>query len=175
MNATVLIALVAHFGALSLLAFGGAGALTPEIHRVVVDQQHWMTAREFVDYFAIAQAAPGPNVLFITLIGWHVAGVVGAVAATLAMCVPGALFTWVVAGLWQRFRDHPMRQRIQLGLAPLTVGLVCCTAWVLISLADHNAAGIALTVGSALVSWRSKLNPLWLLAFGAALGAAGWV
>jgi chromate transporter len=60
-------------------------------------------------------------------------------------------------------------------LAPLTVGLVCCTAWVMIGLADHNATGAALTVGCAVVSWRSKLNPLWLLAFGAALGVAGFV
>ncbi|HEX5392008.1 MAG TPA: chromate transporter [Rhodocyclaceae bacterium] len=175
MNSTVLIALVAHFGTLSLLAFGGVGALTPEIHRVVVDQQHWMTAREFVDYFAIAQATPGPNALLVTLIGWHVAGIVGAVVATLAISLPGAIFTWIVAGIWQHFRHHPMRQRIQLGLAPLTVGLVCCTAWVLIGLADHNAIGVALTMGSAVISWRSKLNPLWLLAFGAALGAAGFV
>lgn len=175
MSPTVLIALVAHFGALSLIAFGGVGALTPEIHRVVVDQQQWMTAREFVDYFAIAQAAPGPNVLLVTLIGWHVAGLVGALAATLAMSLPGAVFTWIVSGLWQRFRDHPMRRRIQLGLAPLTVGLVSCTAWVLINLADHNVVAALLTAGAALASWKTRLNPLWLLAFGALVGALGFV
>ena len=171
----VLLALVLHFGLLSLLAFGGAGALTPEIHRVVVEQQGWLTERQFVDYFAIAQAAPGPNVLFITLIGWHVAGVVGALAATLAMCLPGAAFTWVIAGLWQRFRDHPLRQRIQQGIAPLTVGLVCCTAWVMIRLADHHWLAGGLTLAAALVSWRTRFNPLWLLAAGAVLGAAGYV
>lgn len=170
-----LIALTIHFGLLSLLAFGGAGALTPEIHRVVVEQQGWLTQREFVDYFAIAQAAPGPNVLFITLIGWHVAGVVGALAATLAMCLPGAAFTWVIAGLWQRFRDHPLRQRIQQGIAPLTVGLVCCTAWVMIRLADHQTTAYLLTATTALLSWRTRLNPLWLLAAGALLGALGYV
>ena len=172
---TALIALVVHFGLLSLLAFGGAGALTPEIHRVVVDQQGWLTERQFLDYFAIAQAAPGPNVLFVTLIGWHVAGVIGALAATLAMCLPGAAFTWVIAGLWQRFRDHPLRFRIQQGLAPLTVGLVCCTAWVMIRLADHNAVAGLLTVSAAGIAWRTRFNPLWLLAVGAALGAAGYV
>ncbi|RTL54404.1 MAG: chromate transporter [Rhodocyclaceae bacterium] len=170
-----LIALTIHFSLLSLLAFGGAGALTPEIHRVVVEQQGWLTQREFVDYFAIAQAAPGPNVLFITLIGWHVAGVVGALAATLAMCLPGAAFTWIIAGLWQRFRDHPLRQRIQQGIAPLTVGLVCCTAWVMIRLADHQATAYLLTATTALLSWRTRLNPLWLLAAGALLGALGYV
>lgn len=170
-----LLLLVVHFGLLSLLAFGGASALAPEIHRVVVDQQGWLTERQFVDYFAIAQAAPGPNVLFVTLIGWHVAGVVGAVAATLAMCLPGAACTWIVAALWQRFRDHPLRRRIQRGLAPLTVGLVSCTAWVLIRLADHGAVAGLLTATAALVSWRSRFNPLWLLALGAVLGAAGFV
>jgi len=82
MTPALLLALAANFALLSLLAFGGIGAVTPEIHRVAVEQLHWLSEREFVDYFAIAQGAPGPNVLFVTLIGWHVAGIAGALVAT---------------------------------------------------------------------------------------------
>lgn len=170
-----LLALILHFTALSLLAFGGAGALTPEIYRVAVEQQHWLTAREFVDLFAIAQASPGPNVLFITLIGWRVAGVPGALASTLAMCLPGSVLTYFVARLWQRFRDHPLRQRMQQSLVPLTVGLVGCTAWVMIRLVDHSAAAGLLTLASMVFALRTSLNPLWVIAIGAGLGIAGYL
>jgi len=175
MSASLLLALAANFALLSLLAFGGIGAVTPEIHRVAVEQLHWLSEREFVDYFAIAQGAPGPNVLFVTLIGWHVAGVAGALVATLAMSLPGAVLTYAVGRLWTAFRDRPWRHRIQRGIAPLTVGLVGCTAWIMAGLADRTAAGAALTLASALIALRSRVNPLWLLAGGALLGAAGWL
>ncbi len=169
----VLLGLALQFALLSLLAFGGVGAVTPEIHRVAVDQLHWLSEREFVDYFAIAQGAPGPNVLFVTLIGWHVAGITGAIIATLAMSLPGAALTYGVSRLWIVYRDRPWRHRIQRGIAPVTVGLVCCTAWIMAGLADHSPTRAALTVASAALALRSRLNPLWLLAGGALLGAAG--
>ena len=173
MHPEALCSLATHFASISLLAFGGVGALTPEIHRMVVDQQEWMDGRVFVDLFAIAQGAPGPNVLFITLIGWWVAGVPGAIVATLALSLPGSILTYFVARLWLRFRDHPVRRRIQAAIVPLAVGLVCCTAWVLIGLADTHGIAYALTATSALLALRGKFDPLWLLAAGAALGAAG--
>lgn len=173
MNLDDLWSLAVHFASISLLAFGGVGALTPEIYRMVVDQQQWMSGRVFVDLFAIAQGAPGPNVLIITLIGWWVAGIPGAVVATLAMSLPGSVLTYYVSRLWQRFRHHPLRKRIQLAIAPLTVGLVSCTAWVLIRLADHHLIGYGLSAASALIALRTRLNPLWLLATGACLGASG--
>lgn len=171
----VLLALASHFLSLSLLAFGGVGAITPEIHRVVVEQQHWLTSKEFTDLYAIGQAAPGPNILVITLIGWKAAGIAGAIVATLAMCTPGALLTLAVLQLWDRFRDNPWRARIQRGIAPITVGLVATTAWLLADLADHNLAGWLITAVSGLVVWRYKLNPLWMLALGALMGALGLV
>lgn len=175
MNWDALWSLATHFASISLLAFGGVGALTPEIHRLVVDEEQWMSGRVFIDLFAIAQGAPGPNVLIITLIGWWVAGVPGAIVATLAMSLPGSLLTFYVARLWRRFRDHPLRKRIQAAIAPLTVGLVCCTAWILIGLADHHVIAYGLTAISAAVALRTRLNPLWLLASGAMLGAAGLI
>lgn len=175
MNLAVLGLLSLHFTALGLIAFGGIGALTPEIHRLVVEEQHWMTAREFTDLFAIAQAAPGPNVMIVTLIGWKAAGILGALAATLAISLPGAWLTLGIVRLWQRFRDTPWRARIQAGLAPVTVGLVFSTALLLARLADeHLMAGIV-TLIAMIVAWRTNLHPFWLLAAGALLGMAGVV
>lgn len=91
MSDKILLMLIAHFAGLSLVAFGGASAVVPEMHRLVVDQQHWMTAKEFTDLFAIAQTAPGPNMMIVTLVACHVAGIKGAVLATLAFCTPGAI------------------------------------------------------------------------------------
>lgn len=171
----ILLLLAGHFLALALIAFGGVGAITPEIHRVVVDQQHWLNGQEFVELFAIAQASPGPNVLFITLIGWKVAGIVGALVATVAICLPGAILTYVVSGFWTRFHNHPLRHAIQQGLIPLTVGLVCCTAIVMTRLADTHWQSGLLTLCAAGIAWRVNISPLWLLASGAALGASGYL
>lgn len=171
-----LLTLVAHFAELSLIAFGGASAVVPEMQRLVVEQQHWMTAKEFTDLFAIAQAAPGPNMMIVTLVGWHVAGLAGAVLATVAFCTPGAILAYSMVYLWERLRDSPWRDRIQNGLLPVTVGLVASTAWLLAnSAAGRQGAGIAIAVISAVFTWRSKLNPLWLLAAGALLGSSGIV
>ena len=176
MTPGVLLTLVAHFAGLSLIAFGGASAVVPEMQRLVVEQQHWMTAREFTDLFAIAQAAPGPNMMIVTLVGWHVAGLAGAVLATAAFCAPGALLAWTTMRLWQRFRDSPWRSRIQRGLVPVTVGLVASTAWLLAnSAAGKHGVGVAIAIATALAAWRSTINPLWLLAAGALLGLTGLV
>ena len=95
-------ALVATFGLMSLFAVGGAAAAIPEMHRIAVDVHHWMTDKQFADAFAISQLSPGPNVLIVTLIGYAVAGIPGALAATLAMCVPTALLAYVVSRLLNR-------------------------------------------------------------------------
>ena len=84
----VLTDLFVEFALLSFVAFGGATALLPELYRVVVDQRQWMDATTFAHLYAIAQAAPGPNVLVVTLIGWQVAGLAGELTATVAMCLP---------------------------------------------------------------------------------------
>lgn len=169
-----LLTLVAHFAGLSLIAFGGASAVVPEMHRLVVDQQHWMTAKEFADLFAIAQAAPGPNMMIVTLVGWHVAGLAGAILATAAFCAPGAVLALSMVRLWHGLRDSPWRARIQGGLLPVTIGLVASTAWLLAnSAAGRHGAGILIAAACALLAWRTSLNPLWLLMGGAVLGVLG--
>jgi len=158
------------FCLLSLMAVGGANALIPELHRQAVEINAWMSGAEFAALFAIAQAAPGPNVLVVTLIGWKVAGLPGAIATTLGMCGPSSLLAFGVGNLWQRFRASPWRLAIQRGLAPITIGLVLGSGYLLTRMADSDWPAYLLTVVTIVVCLKTKLNPLWLLATGAVLG-----
>jgi chromate transporter len=160
---------------LSVLAIGGVNAVTPEIQRQVVDLRHWMSAREFAEMFAVAQATPGPNLLIATLVGWRVAGVPGAAIATVCMCGPSSVIVYAVTRAWDRFKDRPWRQIVQAGMAPVVVGLIGTSSYVLAKGADADWKGVALTVLGALVVWRTRLNPLWALGVAAALGVAGVV
>lgn len=175
MTSAPLGALARHFGLLSLLAFGGANSVVPEMHRLAVDVHGWMSSPEFADLFALAQAAPGPNMMIVTLIGLRAGGVAGALVATAAMCAPSCVLTYAVSHTMHRFRHHPWRAVLQAGLAPVTVGLVLGTGWVLTRAADHTVAAYLLT--AATVAWMlvGRRSPFWLLAAGAALGLAGLV
>jgi chromate transporter len=167
---TVLLPMAARFALLSILSFGGVNVVLPDAHRFVVDTQHWLTDQQFADFFAIAQAAPGPNFLIFALIGWHVAGVLGAITATLAIIVPAGTLAFIVGGLWHRFRNAPWRRAMQTGLAPVTIGLVFSSALVLSVAADHDWLTFAITVVTAVVALGTKLNPLWLFAAAGLLG-----
>lgn len=176
MSDPILLTLSTHFAGLSLIAFGGASAVVPEMQRLVVEQQHWMSAKEFTDLFAIAQAAPGPNMMIVTLVGWRVAGLAGAVLATVAFCAPGAVLAYGTVRLWNKLRDSPWRTRIQNGLLPVTVGLVASTAWLLANgTTGRHGWGIGIALVSAAIAWRTTINPLWLLFAGALVGASGIV
>ncbi|BBK44888.1 chromate transporter [Allostella vacuolata] len=175
MEAGVLFVLARHFALLSLLAFGGGNTVLPEMHRQAVDVSGWLTDQQFADLFAIAQAAPGPNILIVTLIGWQVAGLVGALVATAAICAPACTLTYIVAHLWDRFRDRPWRRVVQLGLAPVTVGIVGAGAFIVAATVDKSPVAVLLTLGTVAVSLWGRLNPLWVLVLGGVLGAAGWV
>ena len=167
--------LVGNFALLSLLAFGGANAVVPEMHRLAVERHGWMSGAEFADLFALAQAAPGPNMMIVALIGLRAAGVAGALVATAAMCLPSCVLTFVVARLVDRFRDSPWRAVLQDGLAPITVGLVLGSGWVLTRAADHTPVAYALTAVAVVWALRTRWSPLWLLAAAAILGVAGLV
>jgi chromate transporter len=166
-------ALAVQFGVLSLLAFGGANAVIPEIHRQSVAVHHWMTDKDFAALFAIAQSAPGPNFLISTLVGWKAAGIPGALIATAAMCAPSCLLTFWAVKAWDRYREHPWRTAIGAGIAPVTVGLVFSSAYVLMRAADSSWRLALVTTASAAVVYFTKLNPLWCLAAAAALGLTG--
>jgi chromate transporter len=163
------------FAALSLLAFGGANAVVPEMHRQAVEASHWMNDADFAALFAISQAAPGPNMMISTLIGWKVAGIAGALAATAGMCVPSCLLTFFAARLWDRYRAARWRQTVAAGLAPVTVGFVAASGWVLVRAADRDLALAFVTAAAAAVAYFTRLNPLWTLAAAAGAGLAGWL
>ena len=163
------------FALLSFMAFGGATALLPEMHRVVVDNYHWLDDATFTHLYAIAQAAPGPNVLVVTLIGWEVAGLAGALVATLAMALPMSVVIYLLIDRWESFAGKRWQRAISLGVAPLAVGLIFSGATLIAQSAELGWAAwglVAMTVG---LNLRSKLHPLWLIAVGAALGLLGLV
>jgi chromate transporter len=161
------------FGSLSLVAVGGANTVVPEMHRQAVEVGHWMSDAEFANLYAIVRAAPGPNMLISTLIGWKAAGIWGALVATAAMCVPSCVLTYGVTRVWERYRHTTWRRVIEAGLAPLTVGLVFASAYVLTRAADHNWRTLAVTAITAVIAAFSRLNALWVLAAAGALGAIG--
>ena len=165
--------LVSTFGLMSLFAVGGANAAIPEMHRIAVDVQHWMTDRQFADIYAISQLSPGPNVLIVTLIGYAVSGFAGALAATLAMCVPSAALAYFVSRLLGRSTGSRWPSMIQAALVPLSIGLMAASALVVAQTADRNWAAVLLTLAVAALAYGTRLNPLWLLLAGGVLGFAG--
>ena len=167
------LALLLIYGHLSLLAVGGVVSVLPEMQRQVVDVHGWMDAQEFAALFALAQAAPGPNMLVATLVGWRVAGFPGALMATLGMIGPSSVLTWFTFRAWHRFRDRPWRRMVQAGLVPVTVGLVVAAAG-LIAASTVHGTGTALVLAATVAALLgTKLHPLLLLAGGAAAGASG--
>lgn len=163
------------FALLSFVAFGGATALLPEMHRVVVDNHHWLDDTTFTHLYAIAQAAPGPNVLVVTLIGWEVAGLLGAFAATLAMCLPMSILIYLLIDRWEGFSGKRWQKAVSLGVAPLAVGLVFSGATLIARSAGLGWAAWVLVAATVVANLRTKLHPLWFIGVGAALGLLGLV
>ena len=175
MNDSPLIALFGYFALLSLFAVGGANAAIPEMHRIAVEVMHWMSDRQFADMFAIAQASPGPNVIIVTLIGYHVAGFAGAAVATVGMCGPICVLAFFVARVWDRFKDAHWRIAIQAGLVPVSLGLIGASAFVLARTADHTIYAAVITAVTTLVAFATRINPLWMFVAGGVLGLTGWL
>jgi chromate transporter len=168
--------LFAHFVVLSLLAIGGGVVmLAPEMQRYVVDSHHWITAEQFSAAYAIAQAAPGPNMLFVTLVGWQAAGWSGAVAATVAIVAPPSLLTVAVMRLSAARTPGRFGRAVGKGLAPISVGLLFSTGWILLRGGAGDWRGVLLTLLAAVVVLRTRINPVWLIGAGAAAGVAGLV
>jgi chromate transporter len=174
-NESPIWALISTFGVMSLFAVGGAAAAIPEMHRIAVDVHHWMTDKQFADAFAISQLSPGPNVLIVTLIGYAVAGIPGALAATLAMCLPTALLAYGVSLLLNRAGESRWPAVIQAALVPLSIGLMGASAMILAQSTDRTPLAVVLTALVAVLTFATRINPLWLLLVGGILGFAGVV
>ena len=174
-----LLGLFAHFLVLSLLAVGGAITTAPDMHRYVVDEHRWISDAQFSASVAIAQAAPGPNVLFVAVIGWNVAGPMGALATMSGTLLPSTALT-LIATRWGTSRRETRGVRaFTTGLTPLTIGLLVATGWVLARPYvgnDLRAFGaIGLIIAAIVVMMRTRISPMWLVALGAVVGALGWV
>jgi chromate transporter len=163
------------FGLMSLFAVGGANSAVPEMHRVAVDVHHWLTDKQFADVFAISQLSPGPNVLIVTLIGYAVAGLGGALVATVAMCLPTALLAYGVSRFLGRSSHARWPAIIQAALVPLSIGLMAASGLVLGLASDRTWVAALVTVGAAVLASLTRLNPLWLLAAGGFLGFVGLI
>jgi len=155
-NANPVAALLWTFGLMSLFAVGGANSAIPEMHRVAVDVQHWMTDKQFADVFAISQLSPGPNVLIVTLIGYSVAGVAGALAATLAMCGPTAILAYYVSRLLARSSHSRWPAIIQAALVPLSIGLMGASGLILAQAADQTWIAALMTAAAAGLAFATR-------------------
>ncbi len=179
LNWVDLLGLFGHFLLLSLLSVGGAITTAPDMHRYLVTQQHWLTDTQFSASIAIAQAAPGPNVLFVAVMGWNIAGAVGALVMMAGILLPSTVLS-LTAGRWGHQRRETRGVRAFTGgMAPLTIGLLLATGWVLaepfLRAPEHRLGAIALIAVSVVVMLRTRLSPMWLVGLGAVVGALGWV
>jgi chromate transporter len=175
MKEDVLLTLLVQFAILSFLAFGGINTTIPEMHRQVVELRPWMDNTTFTELFAIAQAAPGPNFLIATLIGLNVAGLPGALVATLAICAPSCLITYAAVRAARRFADAPWLVAIRTGLVPVTVGLIASSAFILAQSTSRTSLGLAVTLATAALVYMTRIHPLWAMLAAGCLGAAGLV
>lgn len=184
--------LFAYFLTLSLMAVGGAITAAPDMHRYLVDGNRWLSETQFTSSIAIAQAAPGPNVLFIALLGWNVGlnagggagpaawglGALGVAVCMVGILLPSSLLTWQASRWGQRNRDKRGVRAFKQGMAPLVIGLLLATGWLLGSASGNPGRDWKLwllSLACTLLVWRTRIHLLWLLAAGAALGALGWV
>ncbi len=173
LNAAQLLGLFAHFLLLSVLAIGGAIATAPDMNRYLVVEQHWLTDPQFTASVAIAQAAPGPNVLFVAVLGWNVAGPIGALATMTGILLPStALSLW--ATRWGHARRETRGVRaFTTGMAPLTIGLLLSTGWILALPSSGHPGSMMLVAGTVLMMLRTRLSPMWAVAVGGLAGALG--
>jgi len=186
--------LFGHFVLLSLLSIGGAITTVPDMHRYLVTDTAWLSDSQFSASIALAQAAPGPNVLFVAVLGWNVGMTAGGglLGGTLAWAMAGACMVASMVGIllpsttltffatrWGHQNRHRAGVRaFKSCLAPIVIALLVATGWVLT--ASHgnfsDAPGLWLmTLAAVLMVWKTRIHLLWLLGFGAVAGALGWV
>lgn len=184
--------LLLYFLSLSLMAVGGAIATAPDMHRFLVDGHGWLSEAQFSSSIAIAQAAPGPNVLFIALLGWNLglnagggagplawaSGALGVAVCMFGILLPSSLLAWQASRWGQRNRNRRGVRAFKQGMGPLVIGLLLATGWLLGSASGRPAQDWRLwllTLACALLVWRTRIHLLWLLGAGALLGALGWI
>ena len=194
LSASDWLGLFTHFASLSLLAVGGAITTPPDMHRYLVDETHWLSDAQFSSSIALAQSAPGPNILFVALMGWSLglnagAGLgggwisvalacLGVLLTMLGIMLPSSILTYTATRWAHQHRDKIGIRAFKSGMAPIVIALLLSTAW-LLTLSHKQPAQdwplYLLTGVTTLVVWRTQLHMLWLIGLGALLGALGWV
>lgn len=182
-DVTTYLQLAGLFSMLSLLSIGGGNAVLPEMHLQAVNGRHWLTNSQFADVFSIAQAAPGPSILVVTLVGYGaglpvagvLGGVLGGVVATASMIAPAAVLVYLLTLVWQKAKESRLRIAIEKGFAPLTVGLILATSLIIGRAADHDWRAYLLTGICTLIFIFTKTNPLIVVLSAALLGYLGVV
>jgi chromate transporter len=170
MRDSPLLALIVIIAPLSFAAIGGAAAIYAPLQYQTVEVMRWLTAREFIDLFAIARVTPGPGSMLATLIGWKVAGFWGALLSTLALYIPSSILCYFVAGAWNRYRGTAWHTALEHGLAPVGAGLIFAGALALLRVGEMGPpAWLLMAAVAGLLTWRPKLHPLLLLLGGAVL------
>lgn len=178
--------LFVHYLSLSLLSVGGAITTAPDQHRFLVERQAWLTDPQFSASIAIAQAAPGPNVLFIALLGWNVGlnagglptALMGMVVTMLGIMIPSTTLTYLAAQWGHANRELRGVRAFKQGMAPVVIALLVATGWILAtgsSYATRDWPIWLIAIVSTVIVWRTKVHLLWLLGAGALLGWMGWV
>lgn len=170
---SLLVSLFLKLSAFSLIAFGGVNALLPSLLNLSVNQEHWIDLQTFADYFAIAQAAPGPNFMTVTLIGWHIYGVLGALVATIAIAWPSSILVYFLQRLIMGMNDQHKKKVIQYAAASLAIGLVLSSALQIALQINHSYPAYALTLLTIGLTIFTRWHPLYLIGLGAILGVLG--
>jgi chromate transporter len=168
------VALTLHIALLSMISFGGFPSVLPDIRNYVVVANGWLTDREFANFFAIAQALPGPNmILMMSVIGWSVGGLPTAIASALATFGPPCAMYYLAYRLWNRFRDAPWQRIARRALVPVTIGLIIGGGTVMARAADTNWQSVIVTMVAAALVVRARVNPLWVLIAAGVAGGLG--
>ncbi len=170
----------------SLLSVGGVISTVPDMHRYLVTRQQWLSEAQFSSSIAIAQAAPGPNILYVALFGWNVGlntgslslAFFGAGIAMVGLLLPCSLLVFFTSRWSHANRERRSVQAFRQGMAPLVVALMLSTGWLLARaygdpVRDWPLWG--LIARSVLLVWRTRLHILWLMMAGGVLGALGLV
>ncbi|MBI1394960.1 MAG: chromate transporter [Betaproteobacteria bacterium] len=165
--------LFGHFLLLSLLSIGGGITVAPDMQRVLVGQMGLLTNAQFAASIAIAQASPGPNILFVAVMGYQAAGLAGAATTLVGIMLPSTTLALIVARWGHARREWLSVRAFKAGMAPIVIGLLFATSW-LLTVNTPGWGHVLVTVGAALAVWRTRVHLLWLIAAGGVLGALGW-